>query len=564
MTSPGLAPVLARFDAALDALGPEGARRVLRSHLEALPPSEREKFVAVFETEASSPVAAADLLGEIDQRVKALSGMVREVRERDWRRRRRWDDGWDDELDGHPLQDEVDELHRRVGERFLAGEWATAVVAYRRLLDEAVADIDVGYDEASGISASDEVQREAVARLVRALLSDGVAPIGDRVHAATDALVTYQVLGAPSVGDILDCHPDALPAGTDVLRAWLPVCEAAIRERPGWEARHLHQVVVDLVVRLHGGDALARLARDESYSHRVEALFAWLDNLEASARLTDATAAAAEVIASLRPSWDRARVAERLAATHRALDDRQAAAEAQLMAFEDRPGLGSLAWLCHDHVGPLLADAKPDAVGDTTAGVGVAGVADRLRAVASAGGEPVVVVTTAALTGNLDDLTTDMVLDRLARFDAAEVATGALLLASGVPADGTGARLARRLLDGVDRFSGGGYAEALALRHETPPPPLAPCLEAAVRSVDAAPERLDQARGLLDATAEAVLGRKARGAYAGVARQVVAYAHVAAETVDLPPEETIGLFDQRYRRFSAFRSELRTARKEAR
>jgi hypothetical protein len=50
------------------------------------------------------------------------------------------------------------------------------------------------------------------------------------------------------------------------------------------------------------------------------------------------------------------------------------------------------------------------------------------------------------------------------------------------------------------------------------PPPLAPYLQSAVVGGDADVHRLDQARALLDATAEEALGSKDRRSYALVAR----------------------------------------------
>ena len=77
--------------------------------------------------EADVIVRADDLVDEIDAFVAGVPAMVDEHRAMRWGHRRRWD-RWDDDEDS-PMLDEVDDLYRRLGERFLAGDWQIAGTA---------------------------------------------------------------------------------------------------------------------------------------------------------------------------------------------------------------------------------------------------------------------------------------------------------------------------------------------------------------------------------------------------------------------------------------------------
>lgn len=192
----GLSVHLARLDRALETLGPGGVAETLRRHLEQLRPADREAFVALFETPA--PSCESSLLGEVAAMVDDLPAAVQELMDDHWQRTHRtwrhWDDGdeWDDGDDGGTsmVRTSVDDLYRRLGERFLAGDTATAVAGYRQLLGAAVAAVD----EPSGVhvAGSDDIAREAIARLLRALLEDTSQSPTDCASAAVDALDTYR------------------------------------------------------------------------------------------------------------------------------------------------------------------------------------------------------------------------------------------------------------------------------------------------------------------------------------------------------------------------------------
>ena len=338
MAKVGLAALLTQLDQALERVGPDGVAAALRRHLEQLPPSQHAEFVAIFD--ASDTTTSSSLLSEIDAYLRGFPDAAQELTEQRWRRGRRWHDDLDDDTDDRKasLLDGIDGLYGRVGGRFLASDWPTAIAGYRLLFD-AVVDATDNPDGYS-VSASDDIEREAFARLLRAILADPTKPIAGRVADAVDTIDTYHLTGIamPAAEEVIGAHPQSLPDEDTVLRAWLTACEKrAARARASWDGREFHRLAVDLIRRLDGIDAVGRLARDQSYPHRRDATAGWLDALEDAGRAGDARAASAELLATLGPSPDRALLADRLARLRRADGDAAGSTAANLIAFCDDP-----------------------------------------------------------------------------------------------------------------------------------------------------------------------------------------------------------------------------------
>lgn len=563
---PGLSVHLARLDRAIENLGPEGLADTLRRHVHQLRPAERDAFVAMFE--ATAPAGDASLLDEVAATVEDLPQVVDELVDDRWRRRRRhrWDDPWAGDGEASVVRGSVDDLYRRLGERFLAGDTATAVEGYRRLLDAAAAAVD----DPGGVhvSGSEDIAREGFARLARALLEDTSQSPGDRVAAAVEALDGYHlVVPVPTVAEVLDARPDGLAgdgglAGDEeILEAWLDASEREARARLSWEGRPFHNWLVDLVARRDGTDGLARLASDATYPHRVQAYHSWIDQLEEVGRIDDAVAAAVQAVEALDVPAERARLADRLAGLHRSAGDRGAAVAAGSGAVRDDPTLYRLR--C------VLDDAR-------AAGLDERRVASDLVAAVDAHGDasPLVRVAVLVLAARLEHLTAVIRGDgrsgRVWHEHRASdvVAAGALLLGCRPAADDVAARLGAGLVDTVDDPRLDEHRRAmLALarrggRTAEPgigPGPLGPVLRESIAATAADVARLQHASDVVAATADSVLGAKERADYATVARMVVALAHTAAAVDGTPAEQTIADYDLRFRRFSAFRAELRTA-----
>ncbi|MEO5840301.1 MAG: hypothetical protein ABIQ73_08330 [Acidimicrobiales bacterium] len=545
MAKVGLAALLTQLDHALERVGPDGVAAALRRHLEQLPPSQRAEFVAIFD--ASDPTASSSLLSEIDVYLRGFPDAAEELAEQRWRRGRRRQNDFDDANDDEALQRHgIDGLYGRVGGRFLAGDWPTAIAGYRLLFDAVVEATD--NPEAYSVSASDDIEREAFARLLRAILTDPTKPIAERAAEAVDTIDTYHLTGIamPSVEEVIGARPQPLPDEAEVLRAWLTRCERAARARASWDGREFHRLSVELIARLDGIDAVGRLARDESYPHRRGATAAWLDALEDADRAGDARAASAELLATIGPSPDRALLADRLARLQRTDGDATGSTAADLIAFGDEPTLTRLAWLCHDTNGDLTAT-----------------IAHLHPAAEHA--HPSVSLAVDILTGRLASLLDRVAFERRSS-GGAEPAVGALLLSARPPANDLATKLARALVESIDHTHAQHYRGIgrSPKRSDDDPPALSPFLFAALATVDAEPEHLDAARELIDATAAAVLGDKDRHRYHSVAQLVVALAHTLAATTGPVAATTIAAYDQRYKRFRAFRDELTKAAKHAR
>jgi hypothetical protein len=137
--------------------------------------------------------------------------------------------------------------------------------------------------------------------------------------------------------------------------------------------------------------------------------------------------------------------------------------------------------------------------------------------------------------------------------------------------DDVAAQLSARLVDIVDAPGVGGDHRAMLAptrgggrrADAAEPGPLGPQLRASITAAAAHVAHLQRASDLVAATADGVLGAKDRADYATVARMVVALAHTTAAVDGTPADLTIADYDTRFRRFSAFRAELRTAAEQA-
>ena len=519
MAKVGLAALLTQLDHALERVGPEGVAAALRRHLEQLPPSQRAEFVAIFD--AGDVTASSSLLSEIDAYLRGFPDAAQELTEQRWRRGRRWHDDLDDATDDEPsLRHGIDGLYGRVGERFLAGDWPTAIAGYRLLFDAVVEATD--NPEGYSASASSDIEREAFARLLRAILAGPTKPIAEWVADAVDTIDTYHLTGIamPAAEEVIGAHPQPLPDEAGVLRAWLMACERAARARASWDGREFHRLSVELIARLDGIDALGRLARDESYPHRRGAKAAWLDALEDANRAGDARAASAELVAALGPSPDRAILADRLARLRRADVDAAGSTAADLIAFGDDPTLSRLAWLCHDTNGDLTATIA------------------NLHAAAEHA-HPSVSLAVDILTGRLASLLDRVAFERRSS-GGVEPAVGALLLSARPPANDLATKLARALLASIDHTQSHPHRsiERSPKRRDDDPPTLSPYLFAALATVDPEPQHLDAARELIDATAATVLGAKDRHRYHSVAQLIVALTPSPRQPDRSPPRRS--------------------------
>jgi hypothetical protein len=169
----------------------------------------------------------------------------------------------------------VDDLYRRLGERFLTGEWQIAVDGYRRLLGAAIGDIDS--PDGALVGGSDELVREGMIRLVRALLADRTIAPAQRAAHVVDVMDDFgSVGGHPRLDEVLSAHPEPIDDIDEALAALGARCEERARAWSAWDGAPFHELALDVAVARDGPDALARLARDRTMTRRDRVWERWM------------------------------------------------------------------------------------------------------------------------------------------------------------------------------------------------------------------------------------------------------------------------------------------------
>ena len=348
---PGLADFMAALDRRLDTLGAEGVNAALRAAAGRLAPSERPAFLAMFDP---LPVVSVDgLVAEIEAFVVGH----RHGEDGSDDRRRYRNEWWDD--DEVPRSSgEADDLFGRLGERFIAGDWAVAAEGYRRLLYVAVADVDS--PDGCVVGGSHEVVQEALARYARCLVAGGSEPVERRAARVIEALGDLgSSLGTPSLAEVLNSHPDSVEDLEAMLAELGALAEDRARSDAAWTVSHFQTLALDIAVLLGGPDGVARLARDRSGQRPDRVWERWMIELVAVGRFAEAIEVGAEAIATLGSSRERARVADLHAANQRSTGDPRGALGTDVVAFSDAPSLGRLRQVLDD--AELAGEAVPHA-----------------------------------------------------------------------------------------------------------------------------------------------------------------------------------------------------------
>lgn len=518
----------------LDTLGPDGVREALLAHARSLRPSQRQAFLEQFAT--ANVADGTTLLAEIDRFV----GDVGALQGRPWRRSHRW--GHDEPA--FPAESlAIEDLLVAAGERFLAGDIGTAGVAYEKLLSAVVSTIDD--DRNIDFDLDADITSEARDRLLWCLAhGDGVAP-GERARRIIDAIDATGVLMPMPRGDgFVRAHPDLAPVEDAVLRAVVAQIDECPTIGAGWRQRSWHELSLQLREHLDGIDAAIGFVR-EAQVPQLDG-YRWLTDrhIELGA-LGTAAGLAVEALDRCRDSWDLATLADTAAELCAHLGRADAAASAAMRAWRAHPTAARLETICDL--------AVPDAV----AAIASSPPDDRSLA-----------ATVAILAGDLVSA-----VNAAQRSDPGgrigEHAATRLVVAACCHGAGPAAPHAL-IATTISTACRALHHDALeTLRHRPPnlPDPNRIPLESrllgALAQLTPDPARLDDARALVDAVTETVLGAKQRHHYATAAELVVLVAHTAEAINATPASETVAHFDNRYRRFPAFRTELRTAQHTA-
>lgn len=538
-------PALGAFQAALarrlDELGPDRLRALLERRASGLRPSEREAFLALLdpiEDDDTLPPATAAIDHDIDAFAEAVARMPPSRR---WAWRDRWDDDEDEPL---PAEGAVaEDLLVAIGERFLAGDVAWAVGAYEQVFTVLRSTIDDDRDIELGIDR--DLASEARNRLLWAIATTGGDPVATGRRMAEAVELCDHATDAVALEDVVAARPGADPVAGEVLRAFADALTEELSALPPWDRRQRLALGCEIGVRLDGVDAVIAAARAGG-TPRLDT-YRWLvTHLTAAGELERAAELGDEALAGERRSFDVADLADEVALLWLRLGHPGSALAAQSRSWQCRPTVTCL-----------------ERVLDAADGAGHAGVPAEVDEHPS--GSRFLQLAVDLLAGRLDEAITPVhgadlhpshdryAADRLAIAAACQASVGGPVrpeIAVAVGHARQGAEVA-------------GWFELDRSPDRPASTPLAERLVAALAAVPPDPARLEVARHWVDALAERVLGAKVRPAYETVASMVVLLAQTVAVVDGVDAATVIDEYDHRYRRFPAFRGELRDARAAA-
>lgn len=525
---PGVGGFLAELERRLDALGPQGVRRAVLAQAATLRPSQRPAFLALFDPAAASAVGEV-LLGDVERFLGGLDALAASHRGRRWR-------DWDDDPD--PYRDEeLEDLLTAAGERFLAGGFEVATAAIERLLCAMVDSID--NDDAPQLGAETALVREARDRLLWCIAAADGRP-NDRAERMVEVLERFALLApAPDLVDLITAHPTALPPQGDVLQAMADRLGDLMAATPSWQLGRQVALWCQLHEHLDGLASVVALAA-QPWPWRLE-IYRWVvDRYAAGGQVDVAAGLADDALAALSDSWQLADLADTAARLRRQLGDPSRARAASWRAWTAHPTITRLERLLDDG----------EAAGDLDATI------DRLPKTAPS--DPTLAAAVAVLAGDVDAAVAPT------RFSAIDHEHAATRLAVAVccrlaarPAAPTVERVLNTAVDAAARRD-----VRVELSRRTPgtqaATPLIDRLRTSLDRLPVDPTQAHVAERLLDGFAAEVLGRKDRASYATVAALVVAVADTHAR-IGSRHRDLIAAYDERYRRFTTFRRELRDA-----
>lgn len=535
---------LSAFQAALahrlDELGPDGLRVLLERRAAGLRPAERQAFLALLDPVESDdpPPPTASVDRDLVAFADAVAAMPPSQR---WRWRERWDDDEDEPLPAEGA--DAEDLLVAIGERFLAGDVAWAAGAYEQVFrviastEDDDRDIELGVERALATEARNRwlwaiASSEPAADVAGRRMAEAV----ELSEFGTDALV---------LDDIVAARPGAGPIADEVLRAFAAALTDDLAGRPPWDGRRRLTFAFEIGVRLDGVDVLVDAARSGT-APRLET-YRWLvAHLSTAGELERAAALGDEALAADGRSYDLAGLADDVALLWLRLGRPERALAAQCRSWVCRPTV-----VCLERV----LDAADSA--------GRPGVPDEVDE--HPAGSRFLQAAVALLAGRIDEAIEPVAgVERQASHDGYAADRLAVAAAChGAVGGSVGPTLRVAVAHACRRAEVAGWYELERSVHREPETPLGDRLVAALDGLAPEPARLAIARQRVDVLAERVLGAKDRPAYETVAILVVLLAQTTAAVDGTDATVVTEEYDQRYRRFSAFRGELREVRAAA-
>lgn len=532
---PALGPFLDDLAQCLDALGPDGIRSAIDRRAASLRPSQRDDFLELFGPPAATPI------DELEVAIDAFLGEVESLGPVDrWHGRAGWSD---DDFETSPEAETCEDLLVAVGERFLAGDRAWVTGAYQRIFSAVTELIDD--DRGIDITVDVEVASEARDRLLWCLADDAAdAETGaEAMLACIDG--TDLITRSPTLAELLGAHPTQAPINDDTLRAFAALnIEGRAEPAPGQTRRRLG-LALEIRTRLDGVDTVLGAARAAS-PRRLD-IYQWIvEHLSTSGEVTSAVDVATEAIDGEPDSWAVADLADTAATLWRGLGQPTRALDAQIRAWACRPTIARLEL--------VLDDAEATGRNGLPEGLGEAVSSDAFLAVALALLSADLGAAVAAAKRTNDYSSDGYAGQQLAIASACRAATATV-----------SSRLVNEAVtDAVSRAARSAWLhDPLDDDRRGAPTALAERLQRSFAALPIEPGSLGEARRLVDGVAVTVLGAKDRLHYRIVATVVVLLAHTSDALDETSLNDVIEDYDARYRRFSAFRGELRKARESA-
>lgn len=520
-----IADLLAELDARLDRLGPEGVRAAVIAHARSLRPSARRGFLEVFDT--ATPDSSSLLLAQVNDLVARIEGA-----EPRWIRRR-W---FEDPEPTHPeLTDAVEDLLVALGERFVAGELEVAAAGLRPLLSAVAATVDS--DDVVLLPAPD-LTCEARDRLVLAIGHDDQLTTAERAHEIVAAIDDCAVLApVPTLPDLAEPRHGSAPLDDEVLRVIAERIDADLAQKPGWGRTRWLDLLLSVREHLDGRDEVLAVARGPD-GVAVD-VYRWLaDRHLDDGDFAGAAAVLDEALDRCSDSYPLAELADLAAGIYHRMGSAHGAARPAERAWGAHPTTRRLE--------VLLEVEPPEEVARTL---------ERLPAA-----DGLIAAQAAAVVGDVDAVMAAGESDRALRVPDPSAFAAAWLCATTQPGRTALVEgwLHRTCVERTDHLA------ELMTRHRRRHDIEIPVTPLAIRLLDAEPtgdpeERLSGALTIVEQTAERVTTTKQRQAYGTAAGLVVMVGDCLERAGMQSREQVVATFDHRYRRFAAFRRELRDA-----
>ena len=338
-----LGPFLGAVEARLGEMTVGQLRKAVLGWARQLGPADRSAFLERLGAKVEAPRDRSERLLES---LALLEEEAAATGEPEWSKADEWRDryGWslDEEQFVEPeWAGTFRELVREAGAVFLGGDVAAAAEAYGRLFRIAESVSEMGWALASDPDEVDALA-DAAARYLRAVgdvyrSPERPARLGEAVGRVSGALVAADSVSFAAI----EAASDSPVEDRDALAADWEAALAPLTPRRDHLGEWAHRLYVEVVAAARGPEGVGELAR--AGGPRAGQIFiAWSDLAVGSGDLTEAAVAARQGVATLKPGWERAALADRLAILADNAGDLAEAVAARVEAWLSAPSLGRL------------------------------------------------------------------------------------------------------------------------------------------------------------------------------------------------------------------------------